>query len=49
MMPGMKPAMRRAPMDCSVMMPYMIMIKLGGMREARVPLAATTPAASFGS
>ena len=43
--PGRKPAMNSSPMDCSAMIPYRIMMVLGGMRMPSVPPAASTPVA----
>jgi hypothetical protein len=41
--PGMVAAKNNLPMDCSVMMPYIIRVTLGGMRLPRVPPTAMIP------
>jgi hypothetical protein len=41
--PGTTPARNRAPMDCSVAMPYRISVTLGGMRMPSVPPATIAP------
>jgi hypothetical protein len=43
--PGIIPAISSLPIDWDTMRPYRHIIMLGGIREDRVPLAATTPAA----
>jgi hypothetical protein len=44
--PGKIPAMKRAPIDCSVIRPYIIRKMVGGMRQPRVPTIATSPVPS---
>ncbi len=45
--PGMIPARKSLPMDCSVMIPKTISVTLGGIRIPSVPTEATIPVESF--
>ena len=41
--PGISPAMKSCPIDCSVSMPMIISVTLGGMMQPRLPTVATIP------
>ena len=45
MIPGIRPAMNRRPIEVSVAMPYTIIVIDGGIRMPSVPPAAIAPVA----